>query len=113
MTIRPSDRSWSVAYALASTVGSRVAGLDLVVGSAQLLAELRLALDAHLERLPLELSEREHLPAHLEHRGLRTERERLLGAREPQAESAQLRRRHSRSRTTTGITRSVRVAYSS
>ena len=26
MTIRPSDRSWSVAYELASTVGSRVAG---------------------------------------------------------------------------------------
>ncbi len=27
IAIRPSDRSWSVAYALASTVGSRVAGL--------------------------------------------------------------------------------------
>src|SRR4051812_50131939 len=26
MTMRPSDRSWSVAYELASTVGSRVAG---------------------------------------------------------------------------------------
>ena len=26
IAIRPSERSWSVAYALASTVGSRVAG---------------------------------------------------------------------------------------
>src|SRR6478609_6765036 len=65
-----------------------VAGLDLVVGPAQLLAELGLALDAHLQRLPLQLSDREHLPAHLEDRSLGTERERLLGAGELQAQTA-------------------------
>src|SRR5215470_14844372 len=68
-----------------------IAGLDLVVRPPQLLTELRLALDAHLQRLPLQLGEREHLPAHLEHRCLGAEREGLLGTRELQAETAQLR----------------------
>src|SRR3954454_7104665 len=73
-----------------------VPGLDLVVRPAQLLAELGLALDAHLERLPIELGQREHLPVHLEHGRLGPERERLLGAGELQAETAKLRGRHSR-----------------
>src|SRR5690242_3790942 len=51
-----------------------VARLDLVVRAPQLLAELGLTLDAHLQRRPLQLDEREHLPADLEHRRLRAER---------------------------------------
>src|SRR5215813_1233598 len=58
-----------------------VAGLDLVVGPAQLLTELGLALDADLQRLSLQLGEREHLPARLEDGRLGTEREGLLGVR--------------------------------
>src|SRR5580765_5744893 len=78
-----------------------VAGLDLVVRPAQLLAELGLALDAHLQRLLLQRGEREHLPAHLEHGRLGAERKRLLGAGELQAQTAQLSGGHSRSRKVT------------
>src|SRR5215472_210280 len=84
-----------------------VAGLDLVVRPAQLLAQLGLALDTHLQRGPLQRDDREHLPAHLEHRRLRAERERLLGVRELQAEPAQLGGRHAGSSTTTGMRRPV------
>src|SRR5262249_32453755 len=52
-----------------------VAGLDLVVRPAQLLAEFRLALDADLQWLSLQLDEREHLAADLEDGRLRAERE--------------------------------------
>src|SRR4029079_18991146 len=90
-----------------------VTRLDLVVHPPQLLAKLGLAFHTHRQRLPLQLSERAHLPAHLEDRGLGAKRERLFGARQLQTESAQLRRSHMRSRTTTGISRSVLVAYSS
>src|SRR3954470_20358744 len=73
-----------------------VTGLDLGGRRAQLLAELGLALDAHRERLPLERGEREDLAAGLEDRRLGTEGERLLGPCELEAETAQLRGRHSR-----------------
>ena len=52
-----------------------VAGADRRVAVPQLDGELRLALHAHLERLTLQRTQREHLPGHLEHGVLRSERE--------------------------------------
>src|SRR5215471_5968003 len=71
-----------------------VAGRDLVVRPAQLLTELRFALDADLQRRPLQRGDREHLPADLEHRRLGAERERLLRAGVLQAEPPELRGSH-------------------
>src|SRR4029079_11965672 len=73
-----------------------VSGSNGFVAGPEALGELRIALDAHLERAGVEQAEREHLARHLEHRGSLAERELFRGSRLRQARSSQRTRGHQR-----------------
>jgi len=62
-----------------------ITGPDRLVRGPELDREVRVALDADLQRRAVEDGKREHLPAHLEDRHLVPEREVLHRARQRQA----------------------------
>jgi hypothetical protein len=66
-----------------------VAGVDRLVRAPELVGQVGLALEAHLERPVLEPAESEHLPPDLEDRGLGAERELLDRAPEGKAQPPQ------------------------
>ena len=77
-----------------------VAGTDRGVARTQVDRDLRLALDAELQRRAVKSAKGEHLPGHLEHRVLRAEREVLKRPNLRETASPQLRRVHASNRRT-------------